>query len=301
MAISVIPSAGLANTQTLTTLQLTNPLGTAYGGTALSSFTANGVVYASSTSALATGSAITFDGTNAAFIPSGYTAIGGGGGEAARATSNKNFLVGTTTDFTTTTAAGGVAMAGYGIYPYTSTGGATNTTIYSGFNLENATLAIDGSASTQLSGAVFVPKVSNTGSGGTGQISAYGISALPKIPSSGANARLLVSALQGNVFREYSTDLSAYGTIYGFRSSIGHSTTAGSGISTGQMFGCTINVQNQNGTVTTGAGFNSTVLVGTQSGAPATTVSSLSSFNSLGISIGQATCLLYTSPSPRDS
>jgi hypothetical protein len=40
-----------------------NPIGTAYGGTGLSSFTANGVLYASSTSALTTGSALTFDGT----------------------------------------------------------------------------------------------------------------------------------------------------------------------------------------------------------------------------------------------
>jgi hypothetical protein len=38
-------------------------LPTANGGTGLTSFTANGVVYASSTSALATGSALTFDGT----------------------------------------------------------------------------------------------------------------------------------------------------------------------------------------------------------------------------------------------
>jgi hypothetical protein len=37
---------------------------TTAGGTGLTSFTANGVVYASSTSALATGSALTFDGTN---------------------------------------------------------------------------------------------------------------------------------------------------------------------------------------------------------------------------------------------
>ena len=39
-------------------------LPTANGGTGLTSFTANGVVYASSTSALATGSALTFDGAN---------------------------------------------------------------------------------------------------------------------------------------------------------------------------------------------------------------------------------------------
>ena len=51
-------------TLTANTLNLTNALGTAYGGTGLTSFTANGVVYASSTSALATGSALTFDGAN---------------------------------------------------------------------------------------------------------------------------------------------------------------------------------------------------------------------------------------------
>ena len=39
-------------------------LATTNGGTGLTSFTANGVVYASSTSALATGSALVFDGTN---------------------------------------------------------------------------------------------------------------------------------------------------------------------------------------------------------------------------------------------
>ena len=51
-------------TLTANTLNLTNALGTTYGGTGLTSFTANGVVYASSTSALATGSALVFDGTN---------------------------------------------------------------------------------------------------------------------------------------------------------------------------------------------------------------------------------------------
>ena len=41
---------------------VTGTLATTNGGTGLTSFTANGVVYASSTSALATGSALTFDG-----------------------------------------------------------------------------------------------------------------------------------------------------------------------------------------------------------------------------------------------
>ena len=45
---------------------VTGTLATTNGGTGLTSFTANGVVYASSTSALTTGSALTFDGTTQA-------------------------------------------------------------------------------------------------------------------------------------------------------------------------------------------------------------------------------------------
>jgi len=52
---------------------ITGTLGTTNGGTGLSSFTANGVVYASSTSALTTGSALVFDGTN---LGVGVTPVG---------------------------------------------------------------------------------------------------------------------------------------------------------------------------------------------------------------------------------
>jgi len=48
----------------LSTSDISGTLGTTNGGTGLTSFTANGVVYASSSSALATGSALTFDGTS---------------------------------------------------------------------------------------------------------------------------------------------------------------------------------------------------------------------------------------------
>jgi len=52
------------NTATTGAVTLAGTLATTNGGTGLTSFTANGVVYASSTSALTTGSALTFDGTN---------------------------------------------------------------------------------------------------------------------------------------------------------------------------------------------------------------------------------------------
>ena len=53
-------------------LTLSNALPTGSGGTGLASFTSGGVVYASSTSALSTGSALTFDGTT-------FTTTGSGG------------------------------------------------------------------------------------------------------------------------------------------------------------------------------------------------------------------------------
>jgi hypothetical protein len=53
---------------------LAGTLATTNGGTGLTSFTSGGVVYASSTSALATGSALTFDGTTFSSIASSATA-----------------------------------------------------------------------------------------------------------------------------------------------------------------------------------------------------------------------------------
>ena len=59
---------------------ITGTLGTTNGGTGLSSFTANGVVYASSTSALTTGTALTFNGSTlsltGAFSATGISTVG---------------------------------------------------------------------------------------------------------------------------------------------------------------------------------------------------------------------------------
>ena len=56
--------ATTASSGAFTTVTASTAIGTASGGTGLTSFTSGGVVYASSTSALATGSALYFSGTN---------------------------------------------------------------------------------------------------------------------------------------------------------------------------------------------------------------------------------------------
>ena len=62
--LSFVPSTGTLTATSHAGAWAGSTIGTNYGGTGLTSFTANGVVYASSTSALSTGSALTFDGTN---------------------------------------------------------------------------------------------------------------------------------------------------------------------------------------------------------------------------------------------
>jgi hypothetical protein len=64
------------NTATTGAVTLAGTLATTNGGTGLTSFTANGVVYASSSSALATGSMLTFDSSDRFIVGAGSAAIG---------------------------------------------------------------------------------------------------------------------------------------------------------------------------------------------------------------------------------
>ena len=125
------------NTATSGAITLAGTLATTNGGTGLTSFTANGVVYASSTSALATGSALTFDGSNV-----GVTASSSAG------------FVGITTQ---NTSAGAGASSGVGInndstastYLRTYGSGQTNTLL--GSVIANYTaLLSDGVASNGI-------------------------------------------------------------------------------------------------------------------------------------------------------
>jgi|688.fasta_scaffold95673_4 hypothetical protein len=102
--VGVAPSYGKIG---LTT-HVSGTLPTANGGTNLTSFTTNGVVYASSTSALATGSALVFDGANLGIgvTPSTWATVtpalqigGAGSFIAAQGNSTPAFYTGTNASF----------------------------------------------------------------------------------------------------------------------------------------------------------------------------------------------------------
>ena len=78
------PAAGSSSITTVGTITSGtwhgSTIGTGYGGTGLTSFTANGIVYASSTSALTTSSSLTFDGTNITNNAGFFVSTTGSGG-----------------------------------------------------------------------------------------------------------------------------------------------------------------------------------------------------------------------------
>jgi len=112
-------------------------LGTGNGGTGLSTFTANGVVYASSTSALATGSALTFDGSTLETY-STVTARAASGTSALR-------LRNTTSDYQWQTVAGTNAVV-----LYDNAAGSARVTLNAGGGLSVGTTTDPGTGNIGL-------------------------------------------------------------------------------------------------------------------------------------------------------
>jgi len=163
-----IANGGTGTTSTTFANLTTNVTGTlpvANGGTNLTSFTSGGVVYASSTSALATGSALTFDGTN--ISTSGlYISSAATGRLSKSASTGRNVLTGGITGGTTDGAY--VLVEGYD-YGGAGVGGAIQLVTAGASPI---TLGINGVTKSRLDSAgyysgVWADQVSALGNSGT--------------------------------------------------------------------------------------------------------------------------------------
>jgi len=169
-------STGLTPSSATTgAVTLAGTLATTNGGTGLTSFTSGGVVYASSTSALATGSALVFDGTNLGIGTSSPASGGGGGLTLGTTSSGKSFHV-----YSSSYASNGLgnfygtdgnmklqigALSATSAYVYANTG--CSLVLYSGGNT-SATLDSSGNLGLGVTPSAWGsgPKVMQMGSSG---------------------------------------------------------------------------------------------------------------------------------------
>ena len=210
-----------------------------------------------------------------------------------------NLLVGTTTNFTSTWTAGGTALAGYGIYPYTTfstttPSGTVNTASRTTLTAQNTSFPIDGATSITLASAVFRPLGSNSGAGGTGTLTLQGVSGAPSVTSSGINARMTLLGGGFSAARVSSSDLSTSSSNaqYGITATAGIEGTVGAGASSAAIVAASISAYSGSGTTTTLDGVFSGTSIGnaaTDQNATVTNVSAYRTFLTVGLASGANT------------
>jgi hypothetical protein len=223
---------------------------------------------------------------------SGVIALATNSTERLRITSAGNLLLGTTTDFTSTTTAGGMALTGYGIYPYTTQTGATNSTVLSSLTAV-PTLAATGSASTLLVGGQFSPAMSNDGTGGSNSVGALGINSVPVITSSGSTALVSLSSIQATSNRGNASDTSANAS--NFIISGNFVATHGTGLPdtavSGTAYSLSGSIVNASGTMTTAAAVRAQINLGSSSTYKTNSTPTAAGFELSTFAVGAATAV----------
>ena len=227
------------------TITLTGTLATTNGGTGLTAFTANGLVYASSTSALATGSALTFNGTSLAVTSSNTPIIG------SVTTAGNNVFSATSADFSAilhplyrfsrfgAAVTGAIGYDGINTATYIYNDG--NFPLYLGVSntkiaeISSTGLTVGGSATEKLSSNGALRVSGAVTASATGTVVSYQGSSLGLLGVWGANSSTIgqlqfnltdsTGSLGGERMRLSSTGLAVTGTL----SSSGDATVGSAG------------------------------------------------------------------------
>ena len=212
-------------------------------------------------------------------------AVGSGGIKSAG-----NVVVGTT-DFTNTAVTGAVAVNGYGIYPYVSTG-TTNTTSFSGIQWYTPTAFAgnNGASAQALLGMNSSINIKNDGTGGSNANTGTGISSLNYVESSAVGGRVSLRGVAIDARRSSATDLSTVSTnsLFGIISTVAHGAGALSTIVSNSVHNYNANTFNAGGNVSTLSGLVSSITSGTLTGNTTVTTNAYN-INLTGFAVGAAT------------
>lgn len=224
-------------------------------------------------------------------------------------TSGGNVLLGTTTDFTSTSSSGAEVVSGYGVYPFLTQTGTTNTTAIGSIVASNSTVFAgdNGATSKTLSGVQSVPSASNTGIGGSSTVGVTGVYSWPTIQSSGASARISMNGIYSIAYRANSNDLSSHASnsVWSGAFYAHHETTLPSTASSNQLFSLYASTNNRSGTVGTACGLYMSTTVGASSISASSTglyniyVNDLQVGSSSGAAVSATTVAAFYSKNPR--
>ena len=187
-----------------------------------------------------------------------------------------NIIAGGSTGFTSTTNSGAAAITGIGIFPFTTPGGTTNSTLYGTIFAQNNTefVGTNGASSQTYASVSSTPNISNSGAGGASATSSYSFHAYPTIQSSGSTARLTQIGSYNIIRRDNVNDTStnSNNSVWGGAFYVGHESTLPTTASTRNVFGTYVVAANKSGITTDIRAHDATVQVGlTSINASATT------------------------------
>jgi hypothetical protein len=206
-------------------------------------------------------------------------------------TTGGSTLLGTTTDFTTITQGGLIKINGFGIYPFTQNDLTTNTTLFTGAILQNATAfsGTNGASGQEFASIYSAPLLSNNSSGGTNANTINGIYITPTFSATSGTAPNNINGIVSNCYRITSTDTSTgSGNVVGMRVNVRTAPPAPSTVANGNLGAILATVINNSGTSSQVYSLRSQISTGTSGANTSNTTSYMAHIRADGFNVGAA-------------